>query len=73
MCYTAVLGTGDPRAALGIEITLTIVMLAACYVVAIPLAAGPALTWCSLGLGWLVTLVLSYGWMKSGAWKRLAY
>lgn len=73
MWFTAVLGTGDTRASLGIEITLTIVMLATCWVAAIPLAGGAALTWCSLGLGWLVALGVSYGWMKSGAWKRFAY
>jgi MATE family multidrug resistance protein len=73
MWFTAVLGTGDTRAALGIEITLTIVMLASCWVLAMPLAAGPALTWCSLALGWLVTLGVSYGWLKSGAWKTYAY
>jgi len=73
MWFTAVLGTGDTRAALGIEITLTVVMLTTCWLAAIPLAGGPALTWCSLGLGWLVTLAVSYGWMKSGAWKAYAY
>ena len=73
MWFTAVLGTGDTRASLGIEIILTFVMLATCWLAAIPLAGGPALTWCSLGLGWLVTLAISYGWMKSGAWKAYAY
>jgi putative MATE family efflux protein len=73
MWFTAVLGTGDTRASLGIEILLSIVMLASCWLAAIPLAAGPALTWCSLGLGWLATLAASYGWMRSGTWKRYAY
>jgi putative MATE family efflux protein len=73
MWFTAVLGTGDTRASLGIEMLMTIVMLAACWVAAIPLAGEPALTWCSLGLAWLGTLVVSYVWMKTGAWKRYAY
>lgn len=73
MWFTAVLGTGDTPAALGIEMALTLVMLAASYVTAISLSGSLALIWCSLGLGWLVTLVASYGWMRSGVWRRHAY
>jgi hypothetical protein len=73
MWFTAVLGTGDTPAALGIEVILTLVTVGACYVTAIPLAGSPALIWSSLGLGWLVTLAASYGWMRSGAWSRQAY
>jgi Na+-driven multidrug efflux pump len=73
MWFTAVLGTGDTPAALGIEVALTLVMLAASYVLAFPLSGSVALIWCSLGLGWLVTLVASWAWMKSGAWKRQAF
>jgi MATE family, multidrug efflux pump len=64
-------GTGDTPAALGIEIVLTVVMLATTYVTAITLAGG-ALVWSSLGAAALVTLVLSYAWMRSGMWRRIA-
>jgi Na+-driven multidrug efflux pump len=30
-----------------------------------------ALVWLSLPVAWLVGLTISYGWMKSGIWKRL--
>jgi MATE family multidrug resistance protein len=73
MWLTAVLGTGDTPAALGIEILLTIVMLGATYVAAVLLSGSLALVWCSLGLASLVALVASYGWMKSGNWRRVAY
>jgi MATE family, multidrug efflux pump len=71
MWFTAVVGTGDTPAALGIEIVLTVVMLATTYVTAITLAGG-ALVWSSLGAAALVTLVLSYAWMRSGMWRRIA-
>jgi len=71
MWLTAVVGTGDTPAALGIEIVLTVVMLATTYVTAITLAGG-ALVWSSLGAAALVTLILSYAWMRSGMWRRIA-
>jgi MATE family, multidrug efflux pump len=71
MWFTAVIGTGDTPAALGIEIVLTAVMLATCYVTAVVLAGG-ALVWLSLAAAALVTLLVSYGWMRSGMWRRIA-
>jgi phosphatidylserine decarboxylase len=41
------------------------------YVTAITLAGG-ALVWCSLGAAALVTHILSYAWMRSGMWRRIA-
>ena len=73
MWLTAVVGTGDTPAALGIEIALTIVTVGACYLAAIPMAGSLALIWSSLTLGWFVTLIASYGWMRSGAWSRHGY
>ncbi|MGH7725881.1 MAG: MATE family efflux transporter [Candidatus Eiseniibacteriota bacterium] len=72
MWLTALLGTGDTLAALGIEVALTVVMIAASCVAAFALSGSVALIWSSLALGWLVTLVASWAWMRSGAWKRLA-
>jgi Na+-driven multidrug efflux pump len=73
MWRTAVLGTGDTPAALGIEVAFTLVMLAASYWTAIQLTAPLELVWGSLVLAWIVALAAAYGWMKSGAWRRLAY
>jgi MATE family multidrug resistance protein len=71
MWFTAVVGTGDTAAALGIEFVLTLVMLGLTYVAAIHLAWPMALVWLSLPITWLVCLTVSYGWMKSGIWRRL--
>ncbi len=30
-----------------------------------------ALVWMSVPISWLVSLAMSYGWVKSGIWKRL--
>ncbi len=71
MWFVAVLGTGDTAASLGIEFVLTLTMLGAAYFGAIHMAWPVALVWLSLPIMWLVGLTISYGWMKSGIWKRL--
>jgi multidrug resistance protein, MATE family len=71
MWFTAVVGTGDTAAALGIEFVLTLVMLGLTYLAAIHLAWPIALVWLSLPITWLVCLTVSYSWMKSGIWRRL--
>ena len=38
---------------------------------AIHLAWPMALVWMSVPISWLVCLEISYGWVKSGIWKRL--
>lgn len=68
---TAVEGTGDTAAALAIDLVLTFVMLGVTYVAAIHLAWPMALVWLSVPITWLVCLAASYGWIKSGIWKRL--
>ena len=73
MWHTAVLGTGDTPASLGIEAALTAVMLTAAYWTAIRLGSPLELVWGSLALASGVALVVSWAWMKSGAWRRLAY
>jgi putative MATE family efflux protein len=73
MWREAVLGTGDTPASLGIEAVLTIVTLAASYWTAIRLGSPLELVWGSLVVAWGVALVASWAWMKSGAWRRLAY
>ena len=71
MWYTAVVSTGDTAAALGIEALLTLVMLGMTYVAAVHLAWPVALVWLTVPITGLVCLGVSYGWMKSGIWKRL--
>jgi len=43
----------------------------AAYFGAIHMAWPAPLVWLSLPIMWLVGLTISYGWMKSGIWKRL--
>ena len=71
MWFVAVLGTGDTAASLGIELALTLTMIGAAYFGAIHMAWPAPLVWLSLPIAWLVGLTISYGWMKSGIWKRL--
>jgi len=71
MWFTAVLGTGDTAAALGIELVLTLTMLCIAYVAAIHFAWPVELVWLSVPISWLVCLAISYGWVRSGLWKRL--
>jgi MATE family multidrug resistance protein len=71
MWFVAVLGAGDTSASLGIELALTMTMIGAAYFGAIHMAWPSPLVWLSLPIMWLVGLTISYGWMKSGIWKRL--
>jgi putative MATE family efflux protein len=71
MWFAAVSGTGDTAAALAIELVVTLTMLGTGYVAAIQLAGPVALAWVSLPIAWLVCLTISYGWVKSGMWRRL--
>ncbi len=71
MWFVAVEGTGDTVASLGIDLLLTIVMLGVTWFAAIHLALPMALVWLALPITWLVCLAASYGWIKSGIWKRL--
>ena len=71
MWFTAVEGTGDTLAALGIDLLLTLVMLGAAYVAALCLAWPISMVWMSAPITWVVSLAASYAWMQSGIWKRL--
>jgi len=46
-------------------------MLGTGYFAAIHLAGPVELAWVSLPIAWLVCLTISYGWVKSGIWRRL--
>ncbi|MBO0862205.1 MAG: MATE family efflux transporter [Chloracidobacterium sp.] len=71
MWFVAVLGTGDTLAFLLIESALTLTMIGLTYFGAIHMAWPAPIVWLSLPVAWLVGLTISYGWMKSGMWKRL--
>jgi len=71
MWFIAVSGTGDMAAALAIELVLTLTMLGTAYLAAIHLAWPVELVWLSLPIAWLVCLTVSYGWVRSGIWKRV--
>jgi Na+-driven multidrug efflux pump len=71
MWFTAVEGTGDTLAALGIDLLLTLVMLGATYFAAIYFAWPLTMVWMAVPITWLTGLAASYGWMQSGIWKRL--
>jgi putative MATE family efflux protein len=69
--FTAVLSTGDTVAALFIDMLLMMAMISMTYLTAIHLAWPITLIWLALPVTWLICLILSYGWMKSGIWRRL--
>jgi putative MATE family efflux protein len=70
MWFAAVLGTGDTPASLGIELVLTLSMLAVAYFAAIHLGWRVELVWLSLPISWSIGLLISYGWIQSGFWRR---
>ena len=69
--FTAVIGAGDTAASLGIEALLTLVMLGFTYLAAIHFAWPMAAVWLAVPITWLIGLIVSYSWMRSGIWKRL--
>ncbi len=71
MWFIAVEGTGDTTASLAIDLLLTFVMLGATWIAAIHLAWPMAMIWLAIPITYSVCLAASYGWMKSGIWKRL--
>jgi Na+-driven multidrug efflux pump len=68
--FTAVEGTGDTTAALGIEFVLTATMLGLAWCAAIQLGWPLAVVWTAVPLSSLVCLLIAYGWMRSGIWQR---
>jgi putative MATE family efflux protein len=71
MWFTAVEGTGDTLAALGIDFLLTLVMLGVAYCAAVHLGWPISLVWTAAPVTWLVCLAASYAWMRAGFWRRL--
>ncbi len=69
--FTAVIGTGDTAASFGIEVVLTIVMVGFTYLAAIHMSWPVSVVWLTVPITWLVGLAMSYGWIKSGIWRRV--
>jgi MATE family multidrug resistance protein len=71
MWFTAVVGTGDTAAALGIEFVISLVMLGLTWFAAIHFGWPITAVWMAVPIACLVCLSISFGWMKSGFWRRL--
>ncbi len=68
---SAVHGTGDTRAGSAFDSLAAVVMLGWAFVAALVLRQRVGVIWAALPVSWAVSLVLSYGWMRSGRWKRV--
>ena len=69
--FSTIVGTGDTRAILNIQIATTVVTLFCVYVAAFILALGLHYIWMAEVFGWLTCLLLSGWWFRSGLWNRL--
>ncbi len=69
--YSAIVGTGDTRVILSIQIIVTIITLLCAYSAVFILKLNFEYIWLAEVLGWLVCLLLSWLWFKSGLWQRL--
>lgn len=69
--YSAIVGTGDTRAILIIQIIITFFMLTFAYIAAFVLQLELEYIWLAEVFGWLVCLSLSWALFSSGFWQRL--
>jgi putative MATE family efflux protein len=69
--FSTIIGTGDTRAILNIQIVTTIVTLICVYTAAFILTLELHFIWMAEVFGWLVCLLLCGWWFKSGLWNRL--
>jgi putative MATE family efflux protein len=72
MWAAAVIGTGDTFASFWIEAVLTVVMVGCAYVTALVLDLPLYYVWMAIPLSWLACFLLSYFWMHSEQWKKMA-
>jgi MATE family, multidrug efflux pump len=72
MWFSAVSGTGDTGVAFLIEFALTVAMVLVAYLAGFTLRLSLGYVWASLPVSWLLCLSLSYGWIRTGHWRRLA-
>lgn len=69
--YSTIVGTGDTRVLLTIQVITSVVMLALTYLAALVLKLQLEYIWLAEVSGWLVCLLLSWFWYRSGRWQRL--
>lgn len=69
--YSAIVGTGDTRVILTIQIIISCITLLFAYSAAFLFELKIEYIWLSEVFGWLVCIFLSWLWFKSGRWKRL--
>ena len=69
--YSAIVGTGDTRAILTIQIIVTLFTLTFAYIAAFVLQLELEYIWLAEVFGWLVCLSLSWILFSSGFWQRL--
>jgi putative MATE family efflux protein len=69
--YSAIVGTGDTRAVLSIQVIVSVIMLVLAYLAALVLELELEYIWMAEVLGWLACLLLSWWWYRSARWRRL--
>jgi len=72
MWAAAVIGTGDTFASFWIEAVLSVVMIGGAYLAASVLDLPLYYVWMVIPISWLVCWVLSFFWIRSGHWKKMA-
>lgn len=71
MFVSAVAGTGDTVAAFGMELVFTACVLTWVCCAALIFELPLEYVWLAEVIGWLICLVLAYGWLRIGYWKRV--
>jgi putative MATE family efflux protein len=69
--YSTLVGTGDTRIIFTIQMIITFFTLSFAYIAALVLALELEYIWLAEVFGWLVCLLLSWLWFRSGIWQRL--
>ncbi|MEJ2308602.1 MAG: MATE family efflux transporter [Gammaproteobacteria bacterium] len=72
MLYAAVVGTGDTRATLGIQVVTTTIALAFALWAALVMSLPLELVLLVEIIVWCLYLLLSWYWLRSGRWNKLA-
>lgn len=72
MLVQAVYGTADTKATFGIELVLSVVLVAYVYVMALRLGFPLHYIWAAEVVGWAIRIALGYFWLRSQAWRRLS-
>ena len=71
--FSTIVGTGDTRAILNIQVATTTLTLVCIYVAAFIMSLELHFIWMAEVFGWLTCLLLSGWWFKSGRWSRQVF